>query len=110
MDGVPPPKKMVPLCREWSHPWRGIQQMSRLTSGLGRMKLSIQLVLGWFSRRAKQWQLVYSSMFEARDSSNIALQLLTQQVVESRVECVLWKEDGRVALVEKTYYFLTEKR
>ena len=49
-------------------------------------------------------------MFEARDSSNIALQLLTQQVAESRVECVLWKEDGRVALVEKTYYFLTEKR
>ena len=56
-----------------------------------------------------QWQLVYSSMLEARDSSDNALQLLTRQVVESTVESVLWKEDGRVALVEKAYYFLTEK-
>ena len=34
----------------------------------------------------------------------------SQQVVESGVESVLWQEDGRVALVEKAYYFLAEKR
>ena len=34
----------------------------------------------------------------------------SQQVVESGVESVLWQEDGRVALVEKAYYFFTEKR
>ena len=39
-------------------------------------------------------------LFEAMDSSDSALQLLTQysprQVVESRVESVLWQENGRV--------------
>ena len=52
-------------------------------------------------------------MFEARDSSGSAIQLLSQypgQAVEYRVETVLWKDDGRVALVEKAYYFLAEKK
>ena len=39
-------------------------------------------------------------LFEAMDSSDSALQLLTQysprQVVESRVESVLWQENGRM--------------
>ena len=35
---------------------------------------------------------------------------IPRQVVESRVESVLWQEDGRVALVEKAYYYLAEKR
>ena len=51
-------------------------------------------------------------MFEAMDSSGIAPQLLSQypwQAVESRVQSVLWKEDGRVTLLEKACYFLTEK-
>ena len=30
--------------------------------------------------------------------------------LEYRVETVLWKDDGRVALVEKAYYFLAEKK
>jgi len=64
-------------------------------------------------------------MFEARDSSGIidnreggwgrisgiALQLLTQYLsAGSRLESVLWQEDGRVTLVEKAYYFRAEKR
>ena len=48
-------------------------------------------------------------LFEAMDSSDSALQLLTQysprQVVESRVESVLWQENGRV---EKAYYYLAD--
>ena len=62
------------------------------------MKLSMQSVLGW---RAKQWHLVYSCMFEAMDSSGIALQLLTQYPSAS-IEWSLyyiWQQDGRVALV-----------
>ena len=40
-------------------------------------------------------------MFEAMDSSGSALhnsRSIPWQVVESRVESVLWQEDGRVAL------------
>ena len=51
-------------------------------------------------------------MFEAMDSSS-ALHYshsIPRQVVESRVESVLCQEDGRVALVEKAYYYLAEKR
>ena len=36
-----------PPCHRWSHPWHGFQQVSRLTSGPGKMKLSMQSVLGW---------------------------------------------------------------
>ena len=47
--------------------------------------------------------------------SGIALQLLTQYLsagsVKSREEeFLLWQEDGRVALVEKPYYYLAEMR
>ena len=50
-------------------------------------------------------------MFEARDSSGSAIQLLAQyprQAVDCRVETV--DEDDRVTLVEKVYYFLAKKR
>ena len=50
-------------------------------------------------------------MFEARDSSGSAIQLLTQYprlAVDYRVETV--DEDDRVTLVEKAYYFLAKKR
>ena len=49
-------------------------------------------------------------MFEARDSSGSAIQLLTQYprlAVDHRVSV---DEDDRVTLVEKVYYFLAEKR
>ena len=51
-------------------------------------------------------------MFEAMDSCGSALHYsrsIPQQVVESRVESVLWQEDSRVALVEKAYDYLVEK-
>ena len=35
---------------------------------------------------------------------------ISRKVVESRDESILWKEDGRVALVETACYFLAEKR
>ena len=38
------------------------------------------------------------------------LRSISWQEVESRVESVLWQDDGRVALVEKVYYYLAEKR
>ena len=37
-------------------------------------------------------------------------QQVVESRVESRVESVLWQEDGRVGLAEKVYYYLTEKR
>ena len=49
-------------------------------------------------------------MFEARDSSGSAIQLLTQYprlAVDYRVETV--DEDDRVTLVEKAYYFLAKR-
>ena len=41
------PLKNGPPGRGWSHPWHGIQRVSRLTSGPGRMKLDMPSVLGW---------------------------------------------------------------
>ena len=52
-------------------------------------------------------------MFEAMDSSGSDLHYsrsIPRQVVDSRVESVLCQEDARVALVEKAYYYLAEKR
>ena len=50
--------------------------------------------------------------FEAMDSNDSALQLLTQysprQVVESRAESVLWQENGRVHWWRHKYYYLVE--
>ena len=43
-------------------------------------------------------------MFKAMDSRGSAFSYsgrIHWQVVESRVKCVLWQEDGRVTLVEK---------
>ena len=52
-------------------------------------------------------------MFEAMpmDSSSALhySRSIPRQVVESRVESVLCQEDGRVALVEKAYYYLAGK-
>ena len=75
------------------------------------MKLSLQSVLGWVSRRAKHWHLVHPCMFEAMDSSGSGT-ITTHAVYPSagsRVESVIGQEDARVALVENTYY-LAEKR
>ena len=44
-------------------------------------------------------------MFEARDSTHVHV-VSPGRSVESRVESVLWKEDGRVALVENAYFSL----
>ena len=78
--GPPLPRIVPPLS------WRS-ERLLRLRSEPGRMKLTMRyfFVYVWF---------------EAMNSSDSALQLLTQyslrQVVESRVESVLWQENGRM--------------
>ena len=52
-----------------------------LVLGLFMLYNSLQSVLGWISRQAKQWHLVYLCMFKAMDSSGIALQLSLHLIV-----------------------------
>ena len=67
------------------------------------MKLSMQSVLGWVSRRAKHWHLVHPTPVAVAQCPS----LLTQYPsAGSRVLC---QEDTRVALVKNAYY-LAEKR
>ena len=67
-------------------PWRS-ERLLRLRSEPRRMKLTMRYFFMYV------W-------FEAMNSSDSALQLLTQysprQVVESRVESLLWQENGRM--------------
>ena len=54
-----------------------------------------------FSRRAKQWHFVYSCMLGSKPWTPVAVPFsysrlsFPRQVVESRVESVLWQENGR---------------
>ena len=106
---VPPQKRSPPAVYG---PTLGIvfskARASSLRSGPERMKLSIQSVLGWVSRRAKHDVGSYGlhAVAVAQCPS-----LLTQYPsVGSRVESVLCQEDARVALVENAYCYLVEER
>ena len=99
IPGSPPLPRMVP-----SLSWRS-ERVLRLSSKPGRMKLTLRsaLPIGYrFTGRVKGWHLVYSctcgsKLWTPRSGGAFSYsRSIPRQVVESRVEPVLWQENGRV--------------